>query len=301
MAFRTDIATLLLVAFLLVFTGITKPVSSNNIPDLNGNDGSLVLEFSNEPLKLFRKQEELSLSQNQVLLPGDRMETSYMQFAVLRLSDGSGLIIHPLSRISLSDNGKKIILTDADIHFNYSGENSTPPEIDTIQCFGNRISVPFDGESLSFGVQCRAESGLVFSAQDGSMYLHSEEKSHKMNEGHALLGRTTSNDFMEVSIPARPQIIDSAHAQSPEIPESNESPIHFHWQDVSMTDHYLVHIHRQNSDEAKHLFHLQKANHFTPGQLSPGTYLLRVIAIDYYGVSGSWSEPQVFDISESID
>ncbi len=255
------------------------------------------IEYCDGPLRVARNGETISLPNLETLMPGDAIETGSNQFAVLRFPDSWLMIVHPHSRITLSKDRNALILNDANVHVEMDSRYETEPRnIEMLQCFDARIAPITSSQSISFGLQCRGESGISVTSQSGAVALASHDRYYEISSGNALVGRATSDKYQETPQPDQPKMIIASNSNI-ESQTDEVKAVRFNWQSVSMADQYLIHIYQEQEDPIKHKFRIQRTNEYTTSDIESGSYFFRVLAIDYYGVSGSWSEPVPFQVT----
>lgn len=251
--------------------------------------------YSDGGLKIIRDEVEIELSRGNLLLPGDRLETAPKQFALIQFPPGGLLTVFPSSTMVLGPDLDTIRLKNAEIYYEMDSTGTIFPDI--LECYDARMSpLRLSNQTVSFALHCRGESGITLSTMQGKVLWLSHNRQYVVNYEEALVGRATSANFTRVHQPLKPEIIDSINYESdPEI-ETTMHP-HFHWKGVPEADQYLIHIYRNDPESPFHQFTYLHSNEYIADNLLSGTYYFQVMAIDYYGVAGIWSEPVLFEIS----
>ncbi len=272
------------------------------ILDPNTPADTIIFDSSESPrvllsqgtLSVTRDQEKLLLPNGSTLLVGDTIETRSNQFAVIHFPSEAVMIVHPVSMVTLN-SPSSLHLISADIQFE-SG-NSLAPFPDNVTCFDTRVThTGSQKAAASFMLQCRGQSGIILASHSGSQQLDCHNKSFQVSAGGALMGRASSSGFEEALLPDQPIITDSAGIEKYQ-PSDLIYKHRLHWQPIPMADQYLLQVSRIDIDENTpvHWFQYQRERQTPIDSLSPGSYKIRVAAVDYYGVMGSWSDPFYFD------
>ncbi len=282
---------------LLLFIGIYRTSGSTSTgvaePGFVIPDELPVMTIVHGPLSVMRDNETRTLERGDTLLPGDEMETCAGQFAVIDFQSTGYMIVHPVSNVKL-DAGENIVrLRNADIHLEQRVNSSGV--MPKIACYDAEVSATYHAtDTISFGMQCRGESGITISIHRGSLLLQSNSRRYDLAQGMAVSGRATSDTYTEVSQPGRPVFTDFIENESLRMDEEPSSRS-FRWRPVSMTDQFLIHIYSPFAERPVHQIRYVNNNEFAVDSLLPGSYHIRVLAVDYYGVTGNWSEPLPFD------
>ncbi|MDI6400443.1 hypothetical protein QLX67_00415 [Balneolaceae bacterium ANBcel3] len=270
------------------------PATSLDSTDKKSSESVGYISYTSSPLSAIRNDEPVELSHGSPIYSSDQIMTESRQLTILRISEIGDLFVLPLSQITIEDNGHSLILSSADAYF-----ESAPEQIRThIDCFQNNLS----GYSFSAGIQCREQSGIIFSLLNGFAQLETTARqSFTLHSSRAVSGRAVQGSFSEIEIPDRPTLTHIAKQ------DSAGQELAIQWDPVDMADQYLIHIFSDNLENETHFLTLHPTHRFLIDSVleDEGEYYIRVSAIDYYGVSGLWSTTASFeftpDVSEDVD
>ena len=286
------------VSTLLILISVFRFTDGNchtrSIPDSVVQNHSPVISYaSHDSLLVTRGKKVFSLASGDTLRHGDELQTCSGQFVIITYPAAGSMIIHPLSTIRLDLHNHSVQLRDAiihvELHHNHSGTLSS------FNCFDASIRTDRQhAEASSFGIQCHRESGISVTSQQGTLHLKSNNQHYILNSGKALAGRATSDAYTKVPIPKQPGKITQG-TYSRHTVYNDQTGLRFDWNPVDFTDKYLVHIYQVSNTRTVHRFGFYKSNAFSmTNSLPPGMYAIRILAIDYYGVTGKWSVPLSF-------
>ncbi|TVQ71389.1 MAG: hypothetical protein EA363_06015 [Balneolaceae bacterium] len=265
--------------------------------------------FSHQCLKVERDGQTLALPENKELLPGDIVETCSRHFALIDFSPAGTMILYPASRATIVSDGSELILKSAEFLFENDLSGSSFPDI--VRCFDESLYHNHDAPPVSFGVHCRGESGMILTSKTGTLWWSCRDAPCEVPAGQGLMGRITTANYSRVTLPAQPLIttayvVPQRQAKDP-VPDSDpktaaevnsEDKSGFSaaimWNRVDMADQYLVHIYQDTEERFHHVLTLHHKNRFTAELPGAGIYIVRVMAVDFYGVSGEWSAPFSF-------
>lgn len=262
------------------------------------------LAFSSQPLRVVRNNEVHELVPGNSLKPGDVIETCARHFALIAFPPGGNLILFPSSQLMYSGDAESLILKDAEILF----ENSSHPLNDDssitnipekLYCFEHELSHYGTTQyPVSFAVSCRGDTGMILTAQKASLTWKCARIDCKVEQNTGIVVQAASVTYTAINLPDRPEIKKvsgiTGESSLDEIIEISGLTI-LEWTPVAMADHYLVHLYEIAGDSLEHLQIIRShTNHHEIDQLPAGLYAFRVMAIDYYGVTGSWSETLLF-------
>ncbi len=257
------------------------------------------ISYSHSSLKISRDDTLLDLTTDTGLLPGDIVETCARHFAILDFHPDGILILYPSSRIAFGSDGTDIILKGAELHFENHAHTSSLPKI--LRCYDKSI-YPSEGPPVSFGVHCRGESGMIVASKQGSVWWNCRREPCEIKAGSGIMGRITTANYSHITLPEKPIILDSIVAK-PDTTIESVAPkmyhVSFQWSSVPMADQYLVHIYQNLPNQVRKKHHtatLHHRNEFSTLLSESGEYTIRIMAIDFYGVSGNWSTPYTFVI-----
>ncbi|MDG5766422.1 hypothetical protein QA596_03005 [Balneolales bacterium ANBcel1] len=293
------ITWMLLPGFLLV-SALNSAHAADPLPPVDTTGAYLFpyIEYCDGPTTVLINSEPLDLWMDHLLQPGDELETVSGQFVVLRFGKQEHIIIHPLSRVRFAEDGTQLTLLDAEIHvLNASGTSLLSGGV---ICFDTKVFHDSTGEAFEYGLMCRGEAGIALTGQKGDIVFDTPSERHLVHEGTAIVGRSESTRFMDVPQPDKPQILDTVNIKN-RLANDSRTGIHLSWKPVPMSDHYLVHIYSPQEEQVSHRFRIRKDNTFSSEDLPPGSYKLRIMTVDFYGVSGNWSDPYSFHILPADD
>ncbi len=258
------------------------------------------ISYFHNCLKVIRDDAQLDVTTDTKLLPGDVVETCARHFAILDFHPDGILILYPSSKIGFDPEGTHITLKGAELHFENHAHTSSIPEI--LHCFDESIYHSEEPPPVSFGVHCRGESGMILASKQGSVWWSCQGKPCEIKQGNGVMGRFTTANYSSITLPEKPIILDSIVAQTDTIIDTAAKKKHhvaFQWSSIPMADHYLVHIYQKLPNQVQkkhHMVTLHHKNEFSTLLPESGEYTIRVMAIDFYGVSGNWSTPFTFVI-----
>ena len=286
------------------------------------------LSFSNQPLRVIRNKEVHEMVSGNLLRPGDIIETCARHFAQIAFPPGGTLILFPSSQLIYSEDAESLILKDAEIHFENKGYRSNDKIISTniperIYCFEHEIT--HSGTKrypVSFAVNCRGDTGMILTSKKASLKWRCASLECDVKENSGIMVQAASVKYTIINLPGRPELKRNDAANSGSNPDEklqNPGQVLLEWSPVAMADHYVVHLYKTSGDPLMHphktagdsleyprktagdsLEHLllkrSHTNRYKIDQLPAGTYAFRVMAIDYYGVSGLWSDVLIFNI-----
>ena len=263
--------------------------------------------FSHPTLKIIRNGEKLEFPENKELLPGDIIETCPKHFAMVEFRPAGTMTLFPASRVSILSDGSELALYSAEVLFESNLTETTFPG--KLRCFDETLHHSHDPPPVSFGVHCRGESGMILTSKAGTLLWNCRDAPCEISAGQGLMGRITTANYSKVMPPAQPNIKTTyvvPHLQTKDRdgePDQAEDPgpdqksgfsATIMWNRVDMADQYLVHIYQDTKGRRHHVLTLHHKNRFTAELSEPGRYTVRVMAVDYYGVSGEWSDPVSF-------
>jgi hypothetical protein len=262
------------------------------------------ISFAESCLKVTRNEITKYFSETQRLHPGDHIETCSKHFAVIDFYPAGSMTLFPASKLVISPDGTYITLKSAEILFeNESGESSFP---EAVKCFEESLYHDRGNFPVSFGIHCRGESGMILTAKSGNLWWSCRGTPCEVPQGSGLMGRVTTANYAGLIPPAKP-VMTTAYVVPDRFPDDLDTSMETKpvptdgysasivWNPVPMTDQYLVHIFRETDEKRIHHFVLMHhRNHISIRLPGPGRYLARVMAFDFYGVSGDWSEPIAF-------
>ncbi len=269
------------------------------------------ISFATTSLKVTRDGESVDLTETSTLFPGDHIETCARSFAVVDFHPAGSMILFPASMVVINKDGTLLDLKSAEILFeNESGISSFPA---TLRCFDDFMYHHQDYYPVSFGIHCRGESGMILTAKSGSAWWSCKGAPCEVPEGSGLMGRVTTANYSSVTLPPKP-VITTAYVVPDLVPEVLDSKevngigqksgytATIMWNPVPMADQYVVHIARiKGGDMIHQVMTLHHRNQFTAQLPGSGRYFARVMAVDFYGVSGTWSELLAFTADPRSD
>ncbi len=265
--------------------------------------------YSHQCLKVERDGQTLVLQKNKELLPGDIVETCSRHFALIDFNPAGTMILYPASRATIVSDGSELMLNSAELLFeNDLSESSFP---DVVRCFEETLHHNHDAPPVSFGVHCRGESGMILTSKTGALWWSCRDTPCEIPAGQGLMGRITSANYSGVILPAQPHITTAyvvpQRQETDPVPDSDTDAASkidskdksgfsaiIMWNGVDMADQYLVHIYQDAEERFHHVLTLHHKNRFTAELPKAGEYNVRVMAVDFYGVSGEWSDPFSF-------
>ncbi len=265
--------------------------------------------FSHRCLKVERDGQAHDIPENKELLPGDIVETCSRHFALIDFSPGGTMILYPASRVTMVSDGSELILKSAEMLFENDLPESSFPDV--VRCFDETIYHSQDAPPVSFGVHCRGESGMILTSKTGTLLWRCRDAPCEIPAGQGLMGRITTANYSGVMPPAQPHMTTAyvvpQRQTKDSVPDSDpeaDAEIHSEdktgfsatmmWNPVDMADRYLVHIYQDTEERIHHVLTLHHKNRFTAELPEAGRYVARVMAVDFYGVSGEWSDPISF-------
>jgi len=304
-----------LVAFFLA-TGTDSVHADSTLPMDELTDSTIMAApyfartaFSHQCLKVERDGKIIDLPENKELIPGDIVETCSRHFALIEFYPAGTMILYPASRATIVSDGSELLLKSAELLFESDLSESSFPDV--VRCFDETLYHIHDAPSVSFGVHCRGESGMILTSKTGSLWWTCRDVPCEIPAGQGLMGRITTANYSEVTLPAQPHIttvyvIPQRQAKDP-LPDSDpEADAEINsddksgfsatimWNRVEMADQYLVHIYQDTEERIHHVLTLHHKNRFAAELPGPGRYIARIMAVDFYGVSGKWSAPFSF-------
>ncbi len=276
----------------------TKDAESDTID--TDKAGFASVTYSHSCLKVIRENKRVASDPGSELMPGDIVETCAKHFAVLNFQPEGSMILFPSSIVVVSPDGTKLTLKSAEILFEYDTITTSFPEI--IHCFDESLYHVEGSPPLSFGVHCRGESGMILTSKRGSLWWNNHGKPFEISESTGIMGRVTTANYSRITLPEQPVIMDSivvTPATARDTASINGSNVTLRWTPIAMTDQYLVHIYQNDSQKTHHVVTLHHSNQFSTILSGAGDFEIRVMAIDFYGVTGAWSLPYSFVIDDS--
>ncbi len=260
-----------------------------------------VISYSDGGLNVIRDGDSLRFTAGDTLLPGDNLETGSRQFAVIQFDKSNSIIIHPSSFVKFSSTGSTLHTLSASIQVDRYSEERLP----LIVCFDDTLT-HVDSESIqnhSFGMQCRGESGITISSRKGVLRWNCAVQPCDIPAGKGLAGSISATVFEFVDIPEQPDISFTFTADTVPAMQSESRANAFEWPPVTLADRYLAHIFNYSNDryddrkiKKHHSLKMLHNNEIEVSGLDSGSYYIRVLAIDFYGVSGQWSDPVPFEL-----
>ncbi len=272
--------------------------SGNFMP---GDTSFARVSYSHDCMKIKRNGETLGGARDANLLPGDILETCSKHFAIIDFYPGGSMILFPASKAVLDQDGSQLTLNGAEILFENDQTKSSFPEV--VRCFDESTYHNSGTVPMSFGIHCRGESGMILTTKIGSMWWSCQGSPCEILAGEGLMGRITTANFSSITLPDRPRMVTAyvvpkwSASDGPETdaPDTTNKDAGYTativWNPVPMADQYLVHIFEQNDGKIHHSLTLHHRSEIAAEITSPGRYVARVMAIDYYGVTGDWSDP----------
>ncbi|MFO8030246.1 MAG: hypothetical protein R6U28_10310 [Cyclonatronaceae bacterium] len=260
------------------------------------------IAFAHQSLRIERSGQRVDVEVGDEIQPGDVIETCAKHFSLLEFPDHASMIIFPSSRLVYEPDGKSFTLKDAEIHFESMAAGSAYP--DAFHCFDDTFTHNADEQAVSMGIHCRGESGVILTSKKGSLQWLCQGQPCELSDGQGLMGRVITANLDQIELPARTVIslplVLSATADQDTVSGSAYTA-DFWWSPVPMTDRYLVHI-KQTYPHAVHQeLEMHALNRYSSELPGPGNYTIRVMAVDFYGVSGDWSDPVEFRANGDVE
>ncbi len=257
------------------------------------------ITLSHPGLRVKRNGKPVDITEDTNLLPGDELETCARHFAVIEFHPAGTMILYPASKVIFDPDGSYLALKSAEILYeNGTGESSFP---DIVHCFDDSLYQNHDTLPVSFGIHCRGESGMILTSKSGTMWWSCKGAPCEVLAGEGLMGRITTANYSTITPPSQPNIttayvVPRIITDNPETGRQDKIDYSatIMWNPVAMADQYLVHIYQDNDDRSHQTITLHHRNQITTDLPGPGSYIARIMAVDYYGVSGVWSDPLSF-------
>lgn len=260
------------------------------------------ISYSHSCLNVLRDNEHVDMRDETGLLPGDVVKTCARHFAILDFHPDGLMILYPSSKIVLDPGGNDIILKGGEIQFENDAKTTSFPS--TLHCYDESMYHVEGSAPVSFGVHCRGDSGMILVSKKGSLWWNYQGNPYEITDGNGVMGRITTANYSSITLPDRPIIIDSIVAQPVEAKDTVAEKVYsasFRWTPVPLADQYIVHIYQDDTQHMQtmhHLVTLHHRNEFSTELPESGDYKIRVMAIDFYGVSGDWSPALSFVIGD---
>lgn len=270
------------------------------------------VSFAASSLVVSRNGKNLDESGVIRLQPGDHIETCPKHFAVVSFYPTGSLILFPASRVLIRQDGANMSIKSAEFLFeSISGESSFP---ETVRCFDELLYYQRTAGPVSFGMHCRGGSGIILTAKSGNLRWRCHDTPCEIPEGSGLMGRATAANLSSIHSPDKPFITaaivvpdqkpDTVGTENTQTEKKKRDgyPARLTWNPVPMADQYLVQIFRKSDAGRSYEFvAMHHRNQLTVHLSKAGKYTARVMAFDYLGVSGNWSEPFVFSMGSGSD
>lgn len=256
------------------------------------------IAFAHQSLRIERSGQRIDVEVGDEIQPGDIIETCAKHFSLIEFPDHASMIIFPSSRLVFEPDGKSFNLKDAEIHFESKVTGSSYPDV--FHCFNDTFTHDADEQVVSMGIHCRGESGIILTSKKGSLRWLCQGKPCELSDGQGLMGRVITANLDQIELPARTVISAPLILSTSADKDTASGSVYtadFWWSPVPMTDRYMVHIKQTHPSAVHHQLGMHARNRFSSELPGPGNYSIRVMAVDFYGVSGDWSEPVEFRVN----